>query len=201
MARFDARLARRTRRPGQLLELGWRLQKGVAADGTRRVQHPGCARAHASACAARADSSRVLRAAAACAARSPTDVQLAAEAAPPAEQPALAARCALVRRRRAAALCCQRARAPLNFCARCNVSLLRRARLRLLDANDMVMGKKLKQAMLAVRRAALLVRALATVRLNAHLPRLRVLSRAQDSFKAMQAGSGGSAGFTSRPLK
>jgi hypothetical protein len=35
---FDARLARRTRRPGQLLELGWRLQKGVAADGTRRVR-------------------------------------------------------------------------------------------------------------------------------------------------------------------
>jgi hypothetical protein len=61
---------------------------------------------------------------------------------------------------------CRRAQAVLRLlsqiCACCNVSLLRRARLRLLDANDMVMGKKLKQAMLAVRRIALLTRTCAS---------------------------------------
>jgi hypothetical protein len=86
-------------------------------------------------------------------------VQLAPEGSASAEQPPLAARCALLRRRRFA-FCSALARAlPLNcFVAwhdhLCVAFSCCAPRLRLLDASDMVMGKKLKQAMLAVRRAA-----------------------------------------------
>ena len=77
----------------------------------------------------------------------------------------------------------------------------RASRLRLLDINDAVMGKRLKQAMLAVRRprGPLLFPAAAMRLAPPHCSRDRPFGAPpQDSFKAMHTGS---AGFTSKPLK
>ncbi len=73
-----------------------------------------------------------------------------------------------------------------------------RARLRLLDGADLVMGKRLKQAMMAVRCCACC--AALALRLRWQLT-LRSFG-AQDSFAAMQQqNKGSSPGFTSRALK